>query len=207
MKKFIKVFAMTSSEWDYVNCVLVELNENFLSLAKKYIELIKSLNKSDERIYSINIFEHSLTFSDLFFSDNNDEIDENLCEIIEVEDLDTEYNHPQQRIVGHSVEFGVYGVLVKGFGKHTDEEFWGVIPNEFILSISLPKEIKTLFETDYVIYDKANDQPLADSYGRILLFGDRKEADVDCCGNEMVISCTELPQHWQDEILKQINKD
>jgi len=137
MKKFIKVFASTTSEWDEVNCLLVELNENFLSLAKKYIELIKSLNKNDEKIDSINIFESSFIFTDLFFSDNNDEIDVNLCEIIEVEDLDTEYNHPQQRIVGHSVEFGVYGVLVKGFGKHTDEEFWGVIPNEFILSISL----------------------------------------------------------------------
>jgi hypothetical protein len=66
--------------------------------------------------------------------------------------------------------------------------------------------MKQLFETDYVIYDRANDNPLQDSYGRVLLFGDKLEADEDCRGNESVIKCTDLPQHWQDEILKQINK-
>lgn len=65
--------------------------------------------------------------------------------------------------------------------------------------------MKTLFKTDYVIYDKANDSPLQDSYGRVIIFGNKDEADADCRGNEVVISCTELPMHWQDEILKQIN--
>jgi hypothetical protein len=63
---------------------------------------------------------------------------------------------------------------------------------------------KKLFETDYVIYDKANNHPLQDSYGRILLFGNKSEADDDCRGNEIVISCTELPQHWKNEILNQL---
>ena len=67
--------------------------------------------------------------------------------------------------------------------------------------------MKQLFETDYVIYDRANDNPLQDSYGRILLFGDKSEADNDCRGNEEVISCTHLPIHWQTELTKQINKD
>ena len=61
-----------------------------------------------------------------------------------------------------------------------------------------------LFETDYVIYDKANDNPLQDSYGRILLFGNINEALDDCKGNESVISCTDLPIHWQEELIKQI---
>ena len=65
--------------------------------------------------------------------------------------------------------------------------------------------MKELFKTDYVIYDIANDNPLQDSYGRILLFGVKNEAEEDCRGNESVISCTELPQHWQDELIKQIN--
>jgi len=61
-----------------------------------------------------------------------------------------------------------------------------------------------LFKTDYVLYDLANDNPLQDSYGRVILFGDKKEADEDCCGNESVISCTDLPKHWQDIIIEQL---
>jgi hypothetical protein len=64
---------------------------------------------------------------------------------------------------------------------------------------------KKLFKTDYVIYDKANDNPLQDSYGRIILFGDINEALNDCRGNESVIPCTDLPKHWQVELLNQIN--
>jgi len=65
--------------------------------------------------------------------------------------------------------------------------------------------MKKLFESDYVIYDRANDNPLQDSYGRILLFGDKSEAEDDCRGNEEVIPCTELPYHWISELLNQIN--
>jgi len=65
--------------------------------------------------------------------------------------------------------------------------------------------MKHLVQTDYVIYDKANDNPLQDSYGRVILFGDKSEAINDCYGNETVVSCTELPMHWKLEILNQIN--
>jgi hypothetical protein len=64
---------------------------------------------------------------------------------------------------------------------------------------------KKLFETDYVIYDKANDNPLQDSYGRVILFGDINEALDDCRGNEVVIPCTHLPLPWQEKLLHQIN--
>jgi hypothetical protein len=64
--------------------------------------------------------------------------------------------------------------------------------------------MKALFETDYVIYDKANDHPLMDSYGRILIFGNIDDALDDLRGNEMVIPCTYLPIYWQDELIKQI---
>ena len=66
--------------------------------------------------------------------------------------------------------------------------------------------MKKLFETDFVIYDKGNDDVLQDSYGRVLLFGNKEEADADCRGNEEVISCNNLPQHWKEIILQQINK-
>lgn len=61
-----------------------------------------------------------------------------------------------------------------------------------------------LFSTDYVIYDKANDNVLSDSYGRVILFGDKSEADADCRGNEIVIPCTELPIDWQEKIKQQL---
>lgn len=63
---------------------------------------------------------------------------------------------------------------------------------------------KTLFDTDYVIYDKFNDHVLQDSYGRVLIFGDEREAINDLYGNECVVRCTELPQHWQEKIKKQL---
>ena len=64
---------------------------------------------------------------------------------------------------------------------------------------------KQLFSTDYVLYDRANDNALQDSYGRVILFGNKQEAIEDCRGNEEVISCTDLPKHWQEKILTQIN--
>jgi hypothetical protein len=66
-------------------------------------------------------------------------------------------------------------------------------------------KVNILYPTDWVIYDKANDNPLQDSYGRVLIFGDKREADDDCRGNENVIRCTDLPIHWQETILKQLN--
>jgi len=66
--------------------------------------------------------------------------------------------------------------------------------------------MKALFNTDYVIYDKANDSVARwESNGDIILFGDKSEAEADCIGNDVVIPCTELPSKWQAEIINQIN--
>jgi len=66
--------------------------------------------------------------------------------------------------------------------------------------------MRTLFSTDYVIYDKANDHPLQwEINGDIIIFGTKQEALNDCIGNESVIPCTDLPMHWQEQLLKQIN--
>jgi hypothetical protein len=65
---------------------------------------------------------------------------------------------------------------------------------------------KKLFETDYVIYDRANDHVLQfESDGTYVIFGVKEEALEDCRGNEEVVSCTELPIHWQEKLLLQIN--
>ena len=67
--------------------------------------------------------------------------------------------------------------------------------------------MKTLYETDYVIYDKANDHAIRwESDGDIIIFGDKNEALEDCRGNEYVIKCTDLSKHWQEELVKQLNK-
>ena len=65
-------------------------------------------------------------------------------------------------------------------------------------------ETKKLFNTDYVIYDRANDNVLQDSYGRIIIFGIKEESEEDCRGNEEVLPCTKLPIHWQEILINQI---
>lgn len=67
--------------------------------------------------------------------------------------------------------------------------------------------MKKLFDTDYVIYDKANDSVVRwEGDGDIIIFGDIDEAAADCRGNESVIPCTELPLNLQEELINQINK-
>ena len=62
-----------------------------------------------------------------------------------------------------------------------------------------------LFNTDYVIYDRANDRVLQwQSNGDMIIFADKEEAVEDCRGNEEVIQCTELPMHHQEELINQL---
>ena len=69
------------------------------------------------------------------------------------------------------------------------------------------EEIK-LFDTDFVIWDKANDNLIRwESNGDIVIFGDKDEAENDCYGNESVVSCIDLPQHHQEELLNQIKRN
>lgn len=68
--------------------------------------------------------------------------------------------------------------------------------------------MKELFETDYVIYDEANDHVIQFSNGDIVIFGEKSEAEKDCRGIESgnrVVKCTDLPEHWKQIILTQIN--
>ena len=68
--------------------------------------------------------------------------------------------------------------------------------------------MKTLFPTDYVIYDRANDQVIQwESNGDMVIFGDKSEAEADCRGNEEVIPCTELPEHHKIKLIAQINRE
>jgi hypothetical protein len=65
--------------------------------------------------------------------------------------------------------------------------------------------MKQLQATDYVLYDKANDNVVQHSDATIILYGSKEEAINDCYGNESAIPCTELPKFWRDIIFNQIN--
>jgi len=63
-----------------------------------------------------------------------------------------------------------------------------------------------LYDTDFVIRDKANDTLFRfESNGEIVIYGSEKEAQEDCYGNELVIKCTDLPTHHKEELIYQIN--
>ena len=66
--------------------------------------------------------------------------------------------------------------------------------------------MKKLSETDYVLWDKANDTLVTfETSDDVVIFGDKFEAETDCYGNEYVTKCTDLPSHWQEKLIKQIN--
>lgn len=63
-----------------------------------------------------------------------------------------------------------------------------------------------LNDTDYVLWDKANDRLVSFTDGEVVIYGDREEAEIDCYGNEYVTKCTDLPEHHQEALKKQIEK-
>lgn len=67
--------------------------------------------------------------------------------------------------------------------------------------------MKQLQPTDYVVYNKRVNYPLCFSNGDIIIYNDEEEAEEDCLQFELVIRATELPQHLQEKLLKQINKN
>jgi hypothetical protein len=63
-----------------------------------------------------------------------------------------------------------------------------------------------LHDTDYVLWDKANDRLVTFTDGEVVIYGDKEEAEIDCYGNEYVTKCTDLPEHHQEALKKQIEK-
>jgi hypothetical protein len=63
-----------------------------------------------------------------------------------------------------------------------------------------------LYETDYVIYHEATDYVIQFSGGGIVVYGDKDEAELDRSGDEVIIPCTDLPTHWKEKLIKQINE-
>ena len=61
-------------------------------------------------------------------------------------------------------------------------------------------------QTDYIIYDKWNAQPLRFSSGHIAIYGSRKDAIENCLIGYSVISSTDLPHKWKEELELQESK-
>jgi hypothetical protein len=67
--------------------------------------------------------------------------------------------------------------------------------------------MKTLFQTDYIIYDQISKQPHRFTDGNIVIYGYKEDAELDVLRNEIAISCTELPIYFQKELINQIQND
>ena len=67
--------------------------------------------------------------------------------------------------------------------------------------------MKNLSNTDYVIWDKANDTLVRfHSNSDIVIYGNIEDAQEDSYANEWVTKCTDLPEHLKEELIYQINK-
>lgn len=62
-----------------------------------------------------------------------------------------------------------------------------------------------LNNTEYVLYDKANDTIVCFDNGKPIIYGTKEVAYEHCYGNEYVISCTDLPKHTQKFLIKKLN--
>lgn len=66
--------------------------------------------------------------------------------------------------------------------------------------------MKTLNNTDYVVYDKlSNNVVRFASDKKIVIYSDYNEASDDCHKYQNVIPCTELPTELKNELINQLN--
>jgi hypothetical protein len=65
--------------------------------------------------------------------------------------------------------------------------------------------MEKLFNTDYVLWDRANDTLVKFGNDDIVIFGSKEEAEIDCRGNEYITKCTDLPKHHKEKLIEQIN--
>lgn len=65
----------------------------------------------------------------------------------------------------------------------------------------------TIFpDTDYVIYNRIDDDLARDSKGKIVIYGNLEEAQWDRHDEELVIPCNILPGKFHNKLLAQILK-
>jgi hypothetical protein len=107
----------------------------------------------------------------------------------------------------HEAEATYKALLLDGTIDTIELESWSGDDTYEILNVESIQESDDFPKTDYVLYDRGNNSLYKDSYGRIIVYGDRREAEADCYGNELVISCNQLPSDLRRELLNQINNE
>tara|TARA_Y100001972_G_scaffold81991_1_gene99708 strand:+ start:994 stop:1389 length:396 start_codon:yes stop_codon:yes gene_type:complete len=89
--------------------------------------------------------------------------------------------------------------------NHLEEDLFDAETNNVLDSVVFTSNTASLiWSQDYVLYDRANDSLVKFSSGDIVLYGDKKEAEEDCYGNEEVLHFEQLPETKQKEIIHQL---
>lgn len=133
--KYIIASARTGSEWDNVNVGLVEIRTALLDNLKRLINRAKELKA--EGIDAITVYSDNAEY----FNVDEDEIEFEIPKEDEVNVIEftmKQFNklaRPEQDIRYGSMVITENDVTFKAFGKHTDEEFWFKVSNEFILNL------------------------------------------------------------------------
>ena len=142
MTKYIVAYANTNSEWDFVDYMLIEADDQFQNK-------IKSL----KAIWEVNATTEPLSASFMGFYSDNMECFNNISELEKIipkdiyekicppdsygviELTEEQYNSLtkiEQRIYLGTWELDKYNFTVKTFGKHTGEEYWCNLPLDFM---------------------------------------------------------------------------
>lgn len=144
MTKYIIAPAQTGSDWDGVQFMLIEADPKFINHLKKTIKKAKRIEK--EGFNQVSIYADNAEF----FTDSSqlpegsqrgsafsfDDVEDGDVKLIELEpELVENLSRPEQDIKYGEMKFGMGQITFTGTGKHTDEEFWGYVPYEFIEQI------------------------------------------------------------------------
>lgn len=136
--KYIVASAQTGSEWDSVEFLLIEATPEFINLLKESIKKAKRIET--EGFNSVSMYADNAEFyTDLSELPEDAQIDVEDGDSVRLIDLDPDLvrtlSQPEQTIKYGEMSFGLGQITFSGHGKHTDEEFWGYVPYEFIEGI------------------------------------------------------------------------
>lgn len=119
----IAVKALTSSEWDNIDFVLIDLSPGFIEWLGSKSDLAKRLGAEDENFFSIEYHYYPRGW----YVDTSDEplFEEDQDEWFYVElEPGEQLTEGEQRISVSTILFTEYGFSLSGTGKHTGESFW-----------------------------------------------------------------------------------
>lgn len=135
MKQYFLFEAVTSSEWDLCSFALVEMDEKFINylqtLRAELLRVKKSHNVDQFLIYADNamFFTEVEELPDFCF--DNGKLTEKIISL--PDEVVASFTQPEQVIKYGHMKVNEFRIQFVGYGKHTDEEFWGEIPFDALL--------------------------------------------------------------------------